>query len=133
MGLSYFQGHSEQTGKDVTYISQECTIVTISHQLAHLRKSTSSSLNQNHLINTLLSEGEKSALCRYGPCPLGDYSLESGSNKHRGVINIDKDEECIFCKPHCRQTEQFVVITDLSRIQISDPKAPLSGCYFQYL
>lgn len=68
--------------------------------------------------------------------PLPSRGLQSqtskpGSNKQKDVINIDNDEECIFCKPHCHQREQFVVITDLSWIQISDPKAPLSGCYFQ--
>lgn len=30
------------------------------------------------------------------------------------IINTVNDEEWIFCKPHCHQTEQFVVITDLS-------------------
>lgn len=95
-------------------------------QASSLRKSISSSPYQNHLINTHLSEG--------GPCPLGDYNRKTskpGSNKQKDIINIDNDEECIFCKPHCHQREQFVVITDLSWIQISDPKAPLSGCYFQ--
>lgn len=102
-------------------------IIPISHQPAHLRRALPYLPNQNPLITTYLSE-----LCKYGPCPLGDYNLKPANlaQQQRDIVNIDKDEECIFCKPHYHQTEQFAVITDLSRILISDPKAPLSGVLF---
>lgn len=116
------------------HISQTRLLVTISHQPAPLRKSTSSSASSKSSNQRSSKWGCKKCIMQRWSLPSGGLQSKTripGSDKHRDVINTDKDEKCISCKPHCQQTEQFVVITDLSWIQISDPKAPLSGCYFQ--
>lgn len=92
-------------------------------------------------ISLIKTPNQHSPEWRHEKCIMQIWSLPSrgllsktgklGSDQPRDIISGAKDEQCIFCKAHCHQTEQFVVITDLSWIQISDPKAALSGCYFQ--
>lgn len=133
MRLNYFQGGPEQTRRDDAHISQECSSQSFHTNRSPQKKHFFVFRYQNHLIATLLNEGVKSILCSCSPCPLGDCNRKWANlvptSRERELTQITM-RNVFSASLAAIQTEQFVVITELGWIQISDPRLHCLGVIF---